>query len=302
MITAMRVCQYPHWSLRSLSPGYLADWGIIINFVVEKLFFMGKDQTVLFHSTVFGPIHSRRLGVSLGVNLMPNDGKVCSFDCLYCEAGYNAQGKGTTGLPLREQVRTRLEGKLRQMHDNGDALDVITFSGNGEPTLHPDFPHIIEDTLRIRDKYYPEAKVSVLTNSTMIFKPEVAEALKKADNNILKLDSAIEETMRLIDRPNSPGFTVEKVVEGLRQFEATGIIQTMMLRGTHDGIAIDNTTEEEIEALIAAYRRINPREIMIYSLDRSTPEEKLVKVEKEELQAIGKRIAEATEIPVQVNA
>ena len=263
---------------------------------------MGKDQTVLFHSTVFGPIHSRRLGVSLGVNLMPNDGKVCSFDCLYCEAGYNAQGKGTTGLPLREQVRTRLEGKLRQMHDNGDALDVITFSGNGEPTLHPDFPHIIEDTLRIRDKYYPEAKVSVLTNSTMIFKPEVAEALKKADNNILKLDSAIEETMRLIDRPNSPGFTVEKVVEGLRQFEATGIIQTMMLRGTHDGIAIDNTTEEEIEALIAAYRRINPREIMIYSLDRSTPEEKLVKVEKEELQAIGKRIAEATEIPVQVNA
>ncbi|MDE6290469.1 MAG: radical SAM protein [Muribaculaceae bacterium] len=263
---------------------------------------MGKDQTVLFHSTVFGPIHSRRLGVSLGVNLMPDDGKVCSFDCLYCEAGYNAQGKGTTGLPLREQVRTRLEGKLRQMHDNGDALDVITFSGNGEPTLHPDFPHIIEDTLRIRDKYYPEAKVSVLTNSTMIFKPEVAEALKKADNNILKLDSAIEETMRLIDRPNSPGFTVEKVVEGLRQFEGTGIIQTMMLRGTHDGIAIDNTTGEEIEALIAAYRRINPREIMIYSLDRSTPEEKLVKVEKEELQAIGKRIAEATEIPVQVNA
>ena len=263
---------------------------------------MGKDQTVLFHSTVFGPIHSRRLGVSLGVNLMPDDGKVCSFDCLYCEAGYNAQGKGTTGLPLREQVRTRLEGKLRQMHDNGDALDVITFSGNGEPTLHPDFPHIIEDTLRIRDRYYPEAKVSVLTNSTMIFKPEMAEALKKADNNILKLDSAIEETMRLIDRPNSPGFTVEKVVEGLRQFEGTGIIQTMMLGGTHDGIAIDNTTEEEIEALIAAYRRINPREIMIYSLDRSTPEEKLVKVEKEELQAIGKRIAEATEIPVQVNA
>ncbi|MDE6855092.1 MAG: radical SAM protein, partial [Muribaculaceae bacterium] len=159
----------------------------------------------------------------------------------------------------------------------------------------------IEDTLALRDRYYPEAKVSVLTNSTMIFKPEVAEALKKADNNILKLDSAVEETMRLIDRPNSPGFTVEKVVEGLRRFEGTGIIQTMMLRGTHDGIAIDNTTDTEIEALIAAYKRIKPREVMLYSLDRSTPEEKLVKVEKEELAEIGKRIAEATGITV-VNA
>ena len=262
---------------------------------------MGKDQTVLFHSTIFGPIHSRRLGVSLGVNLMPDDGKVCSFDCLYCEAGYNAQGSGTTGLPLREQVRVQLKAKLRQMHAGGHALDVITFSGNGEPTLHPDFPHIIEDTIALRDKFYPEAKVSVLTNSTMIFKPEVAEALKKADNNILKLDSAIEKTMRLIDRPNSPAFTVEKVVEGLRQFEGTGIIQTMMLRGMHDGISIDNTTDEEISALIDVYREINPREIMIYSLDRSTPEEKLVKVEKEELTEIGKRIEAATGIKVQVN-
>lgn len=262
---------------------------------------MGKDQTVLFHSTIFGPIHSRRLGVSLGVNLMPDDGKVCSFDCLYCEAGFNVQGAGTTGLPFRDQVRTQLEAKLSEMKQNGDSLDVITFSGNGEPTLHPDFPHIIENTLRLRDKYYPQAKVSVLTNSTMIFKPEVAEALKTADNNILKLDSAIEETMRLIDRPNSPDFTVEKVVEALKQFEGTGIIQTMMLRGTHDGSCIDNTTNAEIEALIAAYKRIKPREIMLYSLDRSTPEEKLVKVDKEELEAIGKRIQAATGIPVQVN-
>ena len=221
---------------------------------------------------------------------MPDDGKVCSFDCLYCEAGFNAQGAGTTGFPLREQVRTQLEAKLRRMHADGDRLHVITFSGNGEPTLHPDFPLIIEDTLALRDKFYPDAKVSVLTNSTMVFKPEVAEALKKADNNILKLDSAVESTMRLIDRPNSQGFSVEKVVEGLRQFEGTGIIQTMMLRGEHDGVAVDNTTEAEIEALIEAYRRIKPREIMLYSLDRSTPEEKLVKVEKEELAAIGKRI------------
>ena len=262
---------------------------------------MGKDQTVLFHSSIFGPIHSRRLGVSLGINLMPDDGKVCSFDCLYCEAGFNSQGKGTTGLPLRRQVHAQLEAKLKEMHANGDPLDVITFSGNGEPTLHPDFPHIIEDTLALRDTFYPDAKVSVLTNSTMIFKPEVAAALKKADNNILKLDSAVEETMRLIDRPNSKDFTVEKVIEALRQYEGTGIIQTMILRGSHDGKTVDNTTDEEIQALIDAYKKINPREIMIYSLDRSTPEEKLVKVEKEELQAIGKRIEAESGIKVQVN-
>ena len=279
----------------------MEDWCGIINFAVEKHINMGKDQTVLFHSTVFGPIHSRRLGVSLGINLMPDDGKVCSFDCLYCEAGFNAQGKGSTGLSLREQVRSQLETKLKEMHSKGDPLDVITFSGNGEPTLHPDFPHILEDTLALRDKFYPNAKVSVLTNSTMIFRPEVAEALKKADNNILKLDSAIESTMRLIDRPNSKDFTVEKVIDALRQFEGSGIIQTMILRGIHDGKSIDNTTDDEIAALISAYKRINPREIMIYSLDRSTPEENLIKVEKEELTAIGKRIEEETGIPVKVN-
>ncbi|MDE6018378.1 MAG: radical SAM protein [Muribaculaceae bacterium] len=262
---------------------------------------MGKDQTVLFHSTIFGPIHSRRLGVSLGVNLMPDDGKVCSFDCLYCEAGFNSQGRGTTGLPLREQVYSQLEEKLSEMRANGAPLDVITFSGNGEPTLHPDFPHIIESTLALRDKYYPNAKVSVLTNSTMIFKPEVAEALKKADNNILKLDSAFEETLRLLDRPNSKEFTVEKVIEALRQFEGTGIIQTMILRGSHEGKNVDNTANEEIEALIEAYKKIRPRKIMIYSLDRSTPEENLIKVEKDELMQIGRRIESATDIPVDVN-
>lgn len=262
---------------------------------------MGKDQTVLFHSTVFGPIRSRRLGTSLGINLGPDDGKTCSFDCVYCEAGYNSQGAGTTGLPVREKVKRDLERKLKEMKERGETLDVITFSGNGEPTLNPDFPGIVDDVLRLRDEYYPLAKVSVLTNSTRIFSPDVAEALKKVDNNILKLDSGIEETMRLIDKPNSKDFTVARVVEGLKQFAGTGIIQTMMLRGSHDGKKIDNTTDEEIDALIKAYNEIKPREIMIYSLDRSTPEEKLVKVENEELQEIGKRIEAGTGIKVRVS-
>ena len=263
---------------------------------------MGKDQRVLFNSTVFGPIHSRRLGTSLGINLSPEDGKVCSFDCLYCEAGFNSQGKGTTGFPSREKVKSQLKEKLEKMKENGSDLDVITFSGNGEPTLHPAFHTILEDVMKLRDEFYPDAKVSVLTNSTRIFTPEVAEALKKADNNILKLDSAVEDTMQIIDRPNSPSFTVDKVVEGLKQFSGSGIIQTMILRGEHDGKKIDNTIPEEIDALVKAYKEIRPREIMIYSLDRSTPEEKLVKVGKEELDAIGKKINAATGIPVVVSA
>lgn len=257
-----------------------------------------KSQTILFHSTIFGPIHSRRLGVSLGVNLMPADGKICSFDCLYCEAGFNAQGPGKAGLPSREKVAEDLEAKLRQMHYAGDPLDVITFSGNGEPTLHPQFPEIVDDVIRLRDRFYPEAKISVLSNSTMIFRPEVAEALRRVDNNILKLDSAIEDTMRLIDRPNSPDFTVERVVESLRQFEGQAIIQTMLLRGSHNGQPVDNTTPRELDALIEAYRDIRPREVMIYSLDRDTPEENLVKIPHEEMLEIAARIS-AAGIPVQ---
>ena len=245
-----------------------------------------KDQTVLFHSTIFGPIHSRRLGTSLGVNLTPADGKVCTFDCLYCEAGFNSQGTGKAGMPPRAEVARLLEEKLKDMRDKGETLDVITFSGNGEPTLHPEFPEVIEDTLHLRDKYFPQAKVSVLTNSTRIFDPEVARALKRVDNNILKLDSAVEETMRTIDRPVSGQFTVDKVVEGLRQFAGTGIIQTMLLRGEYCGKHIDNTTPEELEALAKAYKEIKPREVMIYSIDRETPAEHLQAVPHEEQRRI----------------
>lgn len=262
---------------------------------------MGKDQKVLFHSTIFGPIHSRRLGTSLGINLSPADGKVCSFDCLYCEAGYNAQGAGKAGLPEEEKVAADLEHKLQEMKQNGENLDVITFSGNGEPTLHPKFPEIVDKVLDLRDKYFPDAKVSVLTNSTRIFTPKVARALDKVDNNILKLDSAIEPTMRLIDRPNDKDFTVERTVEALKQFAGKGIIQTMFLRGSHNGQPVDNTTPEEVDALIEAYRQIRPASVMIYSLDRSTPEEKLVKVGRDELEAIASRITAATGLPVSVS-
>ncbi len=249
--------------------------------------------TILFHETIFGPIHSRRLGSSLGINLMPNDGKICSFDCIYCEAGYNAQGTGKAGISPREEVRTALEKKLSAMKEAGDRLDVITFSGNGEPTLHPDFGGVVDDVIALRDKYYPAVRISVLSNSTMIDRPQVVEALKKVDNNILKLDSAIDETIRLINVPGNKNFNAQTVIEQLKAFNGQCIIQTMMLRGEHNGRVVDNTTEPEIEALLAAYREIQPKEVMLYSLDRPTPESQLKKVERDELEAIAERFRAA---------
>ncbi len=242
--------------------------------------------TILFHSTIFGPIHSRRLGTSLGVNLSPTDGKICSFDCVYCEAGYNSQGAGTSGFPAREDVKRQLEATLAEMNAKGERLDVITFSGNGEPTLHPDFAGVIDDTLALRDKYFPMVKVSVLCNSTRLHKPEVVAALRRVDNNILKLDSAVTATMRAIDQPGSPDFTVERLLPQLEAMGEDCIIQTMMLRGRHNGVEIDNTTPEEVDALTEAYKRIKPREVMLYSIDRETPESNLQKVEREELERI----------------
>lgn len=257
-------------------------------------------QTVLFHSTIFGPIHSRRLGTSLGVNLSPVDGKTCSFDCLYCEAGFNAQGPGNAGLPKRADVARQLESKLAQMKANGEPLDVITFSGNGEPTLHPEFEGVIDDTIALRDKYFPSVKISVLSNATRLRRDDVARALKRVDNNILKLDSAVESTMRLIDRPVQKEFTVEKAIADIAQFGGQATVQTMMLRGEIDGMPVDNTTDAEIDALIDAYRRISPRSVMLYSIDRTTPCRTLSKVQRDELETIAARIRQAG-FNVQVN-
>lgn len=234
------------------------------------------------------------------MNLSPRDGKVCTFDCLYCEAGYNAQGAGTSGLPSRVEVAALLEARLKRMSEAGERLDVITFSGNGEPTVNPDFPGIIDDTLRLRDKYYPQVRVSVLTNSTMLDREAVAEALGRVDNAILKLDSAIDSTIRALDRPVSQSFTASKVINNLAAFGSRAIIQTMMTRGVHDGISVDNTTDAEVDALIEAYREIKPRLIMLYSLDRPTPETNLQRVPRAELDEIAARITAATGIEVSV--
>ena len=249
-------------------------------------------STILFHEIVFGPIHSRRLGSSLGMNLLPYDGKLCSFDCIYCECGYNKDFRTKTKLPTRENVKAALEDKLITLQRENTPIDVITFAGNGEPTMHPAFAGIIDDTIELRDKYYPDTKISVLSNGMHIGKQSVFEVLKKVDNNILKLDSAKIETVRLIDRPNSPEYSIEKQIELFKRFDGNFIMQTMFLKGTHEGKVVDNTTEEEISAWLEAIKATNPKEVMIYTIDRETPSKKLEKVSLEELNRIGERVKE----------
>jgi len=249
-------------------------------------------MTILFHEIVYGPIHSRRLGSSLGVNLLPYDGKLCSFDCIYCECGFNRDFRTRTKLPDRDNVRAALQDKLQSMQKEEAALDVITFAGNGEPTMHPEFEGIIGDTLQLRDRYFPTTKISVLSNGLHLNKKEVFDAMKKVDNPILKLDSAFDETARLIDRPNAASYSVSQQVERYRMFQGDFVLQSMFLRGSFEGSIVDNTTEEEVSAWLALVRSLRPREVMIYTIDRETPARELIKAPLEVLQAIARRVGE----------
>lgn len=245
--------------------------------------------TILFDQIIFGPVHSRRLGVSLGVNLLPRDGKLCSFDCIYCECGLNEERRTRSKLPTREEVKEALEKKLIAMKEEGLVPDVITFAGNGEPTMHPAFGGIIDDTIEVRNRICPKAKIAVLSNSTRLDKKDVFDALNKIEDNILKLDSVLNSRIRQINVPNSPSFTFDTLLEQLIRFQGNLIIQTMFLRGEYNGASVDNTTEEEIEGWLNALKRIRPKQVMIYTLDRETPVKGLKKVSKDELEAIANR-------------
>ena len=249
-------------------------------------------STIIYPSPIFGPIHSRRLGVSLGINLLPEDGKVCTFDCLYCECGFNATHRAHQPLPTREEVAAALEEKLIAMKAEGVAPDVLTFAGNGEPTIHPKFAGIIDDTLALRDKYFPAAKVSVLTNATLVTRPAVFDALSRVDNNILKLDTVCEEYIRFVDRPTM-AYNVDEIVEKLANFGKNAVIQTMFMKGEVDGRSVDNTGDEYVLPWLETVKKIAPREVMIYTIDRETPQEGLKKATREELDRIVALLAEA---------
>ena len=264
----------------------ISFWNKLLQLEILKL---KTTHMLLFNQIIFGPIHSRRLGLSLGVNLLPIDAKICSFNCIYCECGFNTT-MHEWSMPTREQVRECLEAKLQQMVEENKLPDVITFAGNGEPTLHCEFEQIIDDTIELRNRFCPSAKVSVLTNSTRIGKSAVFRALRKVDNPILKLDSAFDDTVRILDQPTGNHFTIAELTEQMKQFDGDFIIQTMFLRGEHNGEKFDNTTNEEVSAWLNILKEVNSRQVMIYTIDRETPVKSLQKITLPELQIIADRV------------
>ena len=249
-------------------------------------------STIIYPSPIFGPVHSRRLGISLGINLLPADGKVCSFDCIYCECGFNEDHRPTLPLPTREEVAVKLEEKLQQMTTDGQLPDVLTFAGNGEPTCHPHFAEIIDDTIRLRNQYCPKAKVSVLSNSTMIHRQAVHDALMRVDNNILKLDTIDPIYINKVDHPNGT-YDVEKIIERMKAFNGHIIIQTMFMRGECRGESVDNTGDEYVTPWLEVVKEIKPQQAMIYTIDRETPTPGLLKATHEQLDAIRDRVIAA---------
>jgi len=250
-------------------------------------------STLLFNEIVYGPVHSRRLGVSLGINISPTDGKRCTFDCIYCECGLNAQRRTQTSAPSREDVKKALYKKLSQIKTEGIIPDVITFSGNGEPTMHPDFDGIIDDTLELRDQLCPSTKVAVLSNSTMLHKENVVRALCKADDNLMKFDAARNDFIEQIDQPVIHDFTVEKLIEQLCRFNGKLSIQSIFLQGEHNGIRIDNTQDDDVNLWIEALKKIRPEKVMIYTISRETPVKTLQKVSVETLEMIAEKVRNA---------
>ena len=267
--------------------------------------------------TVFGPIFSRRLGSSLGINLLPEKGKICNFDCIYCECGWNRDGRNDTVLPTAEKVRTDLERMLKKLAAEGTPVDSITFSGDGEPTLNPEFPRIIDDTLRLRDQYYPQAKVSVLSNATRVHLPEVFNALRKVDNPIMKIDAPTNELVAKINMP-APGYDLQRVIEALKRFEGNFVLQTCMLR-TENGerrvesgerrvesgergaeLVFDSSSPEVVGPMMDIVRLLKPREWMVYTIDRATPMQGLVKFSPQEMKSLVQPIIDEGVTKVQI--
>jgi wyosine [tRNA(Phe)-imidazoG37] synthetase (radical SAM superfamily) len=245
--------------------------------------------TFLFNEIIFGPIKSRRLGVSLGINLLPTDYKFCTFNCVYCECGWTLKADKKIKLPSREEVKVELEKVLKDYAQNKKEINSITFAGNGEPTIHPQFAEVIEDTIELRNTWMPSAQISVLSNASQLNKKKVTDALLKIDQNILKLDAGTEETYKRINQAQAH-LKFNKIVDYLKSFQGKLIIQTLFLRGVHDGKHFDNTTDEEVSNWLKIIEDIKPQSVMLYPIDRDTPEENLEKINKAKLSEIAERV------------
>ncbi|HLN52774.1 MAG TPA: radical SAM protein [Lentimicrobium sp.] len=247
-------------------------------------------MSFLFNEIVFGPVSSRRFGVSLGINLLPDTMKYCTFNCVYCECGLTSKDQDSRAkLYPTGEVISALEERFRELHEKGLKPDNITYAGNGEPTIHPGFPQIIEKTISLRDIYFPDAKITVLSNSTRINEKEIRDSLMKIDNNVLKLDAGSEAMFQAINRPLSP-VTLGRIVQDLQKFEGKVIIQTLFIKGRIHDVDIDNTTDEEVNLWLEHLSQINPSLVMLYSISRATPEDGLIKVNREKLESIAEKV------------
>ena len=249
-------------------------------------------STIIYPSPIFGPVHSRRLGISLGINLLPEGGKVCSFDCIYCECGLNSERRTHNPLPTPDEVCNALETKLIELKEQHIVPDVLTFAGNGEPTLHPHFPEVVDRVIEIRNRMCPSARMSILSNATQIHRPEIRQTLLRFDNNIQKLDTVDMDYIRCVDRPQT-SYDVEKQIENLMLFRGHVIIQTLFMRGMYNKVSVDNTSDHFVLPYLDALQRIKPRQVMIYTIDRETPVDGLLKAIPEQLDRIAQLIREA---------
>jgi wyosine [tRNA(Phe)-imidazoG37] synthetase (radical SAM superfamily) len=268
----------------------------LICFCTFEMSIMG---TFLFSRIIFGPVYSRRLGISLGINLLPQGCKVCTFNCAYCECGFTEPKPDYKDYPHADLVLDSLEQKLRHMMEENSELDSITFAGNGEPTMHPEFSHIISEAAKLRNLYFPHARLAVLSNSTMITDPEIAKALGMADLCMLKLDVGSEEAFRMLNNPMIP-VSLDQITESLEHFPGKYIVQSMFVKGNIGGRPIDNSTGAEFDAWLGRIRKLSPEFVMVYSLARSTPVEGLEKIDDEALERIATKVHQETGLRVEV--
>ncbi len=242
---------------------------------------------------IYGPIRSRRIGRSLGINLLPQDFKLCSFDCVYCQYGPTVRKrlKARAELfPSLEEVAKELETTLKKHKD----LDAITFSGNGEPTLYPQLREVIQAAKALRDRYAPGVPLAMLSSSATVHIPQVREALCELDRPIMKLDAGDPKTFAAINRP-AKAVKFERIVEGLATLPDV-TLQVMLLDGPDE---VENISESKLAKLVEVISEIRPKEVMLYSVVRPPAEAFVREVPKEQLKEIARTIRRKTGIQAQ---
>jgi len=248
----------------------------------------------LQNSVVYGPIHSRRLGVSLGINLLPTDAKFCLSDCLYCQYGTTDRlVMKTTKLPSKEKVLSEIASDLKARAANGLLIDTLTFCGNGEPTLHPDLSDILSGVEALRDHYFPSAKIGILSDGSRAYLPRIQTTLNQFDERYMKLDAGTEALYEALNQPLAPG-SWKNLINGLMGLKDL-ILQSLFVRG-----GVNNAEGEHYQAWLDVVKQLNPKAVYVYTLDRPPADPAVKAVSTDRLQAIGGEVESMLGVPAEV--